>query len=399
MNTVSLGNKFEEESYDIIVSAVNNNEFGISGSTAKVYKKKGYYSRDREKDIIFDLSIEVWPENADRFTLLYLIECKNYSAKKVPVDDVEEFYSKVIQVAGINVKGVMLTNNSYQEGGLVFARNKGMMLIEVNEDGNHDIILHKTQREKKENIKNDIDVLFEKFIHRIFGSQIIKGLKRLSSTQIEGLANSIHSDYSNIPQPIVLDDLLYYLGEKYNIKFNFDSQLEVVNNKCILGCYFVKENTIYIDESNLLKNQLTFILGHELGHFFLHKELEFNQEKYNDFTDSEYNFFVDKYVLKNDKNWIEWQANRFSISLFLPRDPFIYHFNMFRKNIGISKYRHIYLDDQPINQFDFKRTVDYLSNLFNVSKKAVRYRIEEFDLITYAGRSLDLNSQLRKYIL
>ncbi|MCK0125232.1 hypothetical protein MWU76_12565 [Gelidibacter sp. F2691] len=125
MNTVKIGDKFEDKSYDLIVKAIQNGELGISASTAKVQRKVGYYSKDREKEIIFDLSIEVWPKNADRYTLLYLIECKSSpSGNNVPVDDVEEFSTKINQVAGGGVKGVMITDNKFQSGGLTFAKNK-----------------------------------------------------------------------------------------------------------------------------------------------------------------------------------------------------------------------------------------------------------------------------------
>ena len=137
MNTVKIGDKFEDKSYDLIVKAIKNGELGIYGSTAKVQKKVGYYSKDREKEIIFDLSIEVWPKNAERYTLLYLIECKSSpSGHNVPVDDIEEFYTKLNQVAGGGVKGVMITDNKFQSGGLTFAKNKRMMLIEVDKDDN-----------------------------------------------------------------------------------------------------------------------------------------------------------------------------------------------------------------------------------------------------------------------
>ena len=41
-------------------------------------------------------------------------------------NDVEEFYSKVQQIAGVNVKAVLVTSGSLQEGALQFARSKGI---------------------------------------------------------------------------------------------------------------------------------------------------------------------------------------------------------------------------------------------------------------------------------
>ena len=81
MNTVAKGDQFENKSYELITEAVNNGELGLLAATAKVCRKPRYYSRDREKDIIFDLSIEIWLKDAEKYSNLYLIECKSTSKK------------------------------------------------------------------------------------------------------------------------------------------------------------------------------------------------------------------------------------------------------------------------------------------------------------------------------
>lgn len=125
----------------------------------KCSRKRLLFFKKREK-IIFDLSIEIWPKDAKRYSFLFLIECKSSNSKKVPVDDVEEFWAKVDQVAGKNVKGVMISDNSFQKGGLTFAKNTGMMLIEVDSENNHKIILHRTDKEKD---KKDKKIPLKKF--------------------------------------------------------------------------------------------------------------------------------------------------------------------------------------------------------------------------------------------
>lgn len=384
MNTVKIGDKFEDKSYDLIENAIKNNELGVSQSTAKVYRKKGYYSKDREKDIIFDLSIEIWPQKAKRYTLLYLIECKSSNSKKVPVDDVEEFYSKIIQVAGVNVKGVMISDNSFQTGAINFAKNKGMMLIEVDKENNYSIRLHRIEKDKQIESKKSIDETFIHFIKKVLGLKKVKGLKRLSAAQIENIALPILQDYNGLQTSIKIEDFTEYLKSKYGLKFNFFQNLETVNGKKITGFFDLKTETIFVDNSIVNTKKFPFVFGHELGHFFLHSKLEINQEQYNDFEDSEYNFFTDRFDLINDKNWIEWQANKFGIALFLPKELFLVHLIAFRRSIGISRPEHIYLDDQMINKKDYWDTVDYLSRYFSVSKTVVKFRIEDLGLITYA---------------
>jgi hypothetical protein len=57
-----------------------------------------------------------------------LIECKNYS-HPVPVDDAEEFFSKVQQVAAANAKGIIASTASFQSGTRTFAKSKGIGLL------------------------------------------------------------------------------------------------------------------------------------------------------------------------------------------------------------------------------------------------------------------------------
>jgi len=385
MNTVRIGDVFEDKSYYLIEKAIKNGELGISESSAKVYKKKSYYSQKREKDIIFDLSIEIWPKNAKRYTLLFLIECKSSKSKKVPVDDIEEFYTKINQVAGVNVKGIMISDNSFQSGSITFAKNTGMMLIEVDNNDNHSIILHRTDKNTFNNRQKNTDEIMFSFIKKVLGLKKVEGLKILSSEQIENFAGKILTKYSKPNYPIDIDGFIGFLENEYHLKFDLNSQLEAINGKMIEGYFDVKNKKILIDKSVLLKEKYPFLLGHELGHFFLHSKLKINQEVYNDFKDSEYNIFTDRHALKNDKNWIEWQANKFAIALFLPKKLFLTHFLNYRKKIlGKSRAVHIYLDNQTVNKQDYYKTVDYLSDYFGISKTAVKYRIEDFGLITYA---------------
>ena len=51
-------------------------------------------------------------------------------------------------------------------------------------------------------------------------------------------------------------------------------------------------------------------------------------------------------------------------------------------SLGIRSFDHIYLDDQTINQHDFIKTINHLSNHFGVSKTSIKYRINELGLLT-----------------
>ena len=396
MNTVKIGDKFEDKSYKLIEKAINNGELNVLPSCAKIYRKKGYYSDKRKKEIIFDLSIEIWSPNAKRYTFLFLIECKSSTSKKVPVDDIEEFYSKIDQVAGKNVKGIMISDCSFQKGTITFAENTGLMLIEVDKNSdNHSIILHRTEKNKTK--PKVIEDIVYSFLQKTLGNQTIIGLQRLSTKQIEEHADSIRCQY-NKDSCIHLPSLIKQLEQTYDLRFNFEANLEHVNGKKIEGYFDIRNNIIFIDKELVDTERFPFILGHELGHFFLHRNLQINQEQYNDFEDSEYDFFADRYIAKNDKNWVEWQANRFAVAFFLPKKIFITQMVKHRYLQGISRPNQIFLDHQEINQRDYYETVRYLSEYFNISKTSVKYRLEELHLITYLSTREDITSQMRQLL-
>lgn len=107
------GESFEIEVYDML-NDILETEFGLSPKIASVYHKKGYYSKDREKDIITDVSIELKRPNATEPFLIWIWECKDY-AHRVPIDDVEEFHSKLEQIGMDKTKGTVAARSEFQE--------------------------------------------------------------------------------------------------------------------------------------------------------------------------------------------------------------------------------------------------------------------------------------------
>lgn len=125
MNSISVGDSLESKIFDLFKSEIAADRFFAKPECCKVFRKKGYYSKDRGKKIKFDISIEVFLPGSQSYSLLILIECKNYN-HAVPVNDAEEFFAKVQQVSGANVKGVIASNNAFQTGTLQYCKSKGM---------------------------------------------------------------------------------------------------------------------------------------------------------------------------------------------------------------------------------------------------------------------------------
>jgi len=74
------------------------------------------------------VSIEITLPGEESYSVLVLIECKDYS-NTIPVNDLEEFWAKIDQVAGANVKVVVASTAAFQEGALRYAESKGFGVL------------------------------------------------------------------------------------------------------------------------------------------------------------------------------------------------------------------------------------------------------------------------------
>lgn len=409
MNTVEKGDKFEELSFKLISKAVNEMKLGIIPSQAKIFKQKGYYSNDRKGNIIFDLSIEIWPEGAKNYTLLYLIECKDYKIK-IPVGRVEEFYGKIMQVAGVNAKGVFITKKGFQKGAYNVGEAKGMMLVQANSNLTLNIILHKTRKYQQEKVEKTIEIdksnyddpILREIINRRWKRKIDQTIIKsfldfflsdkesqkieipvLSSLEIEEFVNSILNVYDRgiNEKGNVLNwkNFKEYLGNIFQLKFKvfdkiyFDSQKREIISSCSFS-----DKTIWIAPSLVNTSRVTFLIAHEIGHFFLHNKIALGQRKYEGFEDKHSSF-----EMKNERDWLEWQANQFAANLILPKKTLIYRFSLEQIRIGLKAGKKLYVDDQKCNQDDYHSITSKLAYHFNTSKTSVIYRLNSLDLIEY----------------
>lgn len=424
-NTYQQGEELETLAYDLVQEALDNLKFGLIPSCCKVFKKEPYHSAAREKDIIFDLSIEVRPEGAERRTLLYLIECKNYSDHKVPVDDVEEFWAKVSQVSDMGVKPVMITTNKFQSGAYTFAKNKGIMLIEVDEQKKLNFILYNSikssvnlqdlptksiveELQELSNIQSLLfsgpesgqinwDSLISKLLKHALQGELtdvgetdapVLGLERLSQRMIEQLTVRILNQFN----PNILNHCLAfpqesfqaYLYEKFGIELITSDSLADQNERVIRGGYDSLNKTIAID-SSIVDAKFGFVYAHEVGHFFLHSEVQMDQELYDSMPDSRFNPATGKHDLLNVRHWMEWQAKQFASSILMPELCVMARLIMHQKMEGIRNEGKIYCDNQPVNIQDFKVTISSLAIFFNVSETVMEYRLADMEVITYAG--------------
>ena len=407
LNTTEIGDNFESKSLDIIRRVIEEEQLGQLSNCLRIFQKKEYYSVLRKKNIKFDLTIEVWPPGANRYVLIYIIECKDYE-KRVPVSKIEDFHSKIQQVAGVNVKGIFISNSPLQEGGLNIAESVGMMVIQGESSSDYKIILHKTNKTNKNKIIESLPIIkttfnedildkgvkyLEKIVDKkiigvfntiIDDSRVSYNIDRLSKENIEDLANielnKINTRILSEGFILTCQKLIEYIQQEYDICFT-----KINERSNLLGTCCIKSNTIGINESIKGTNRELFLIGHEFGHYLLHQKLSIGQAIYDSFEDSIYNFRSGKHDLKNPKQWIEWQANFFSSSLVLSKIPFLMKLFKYQDDLGRTRGR-IYLDDKINNINDFIELINNLSVRFKVSKTSIIYKLNELNYINDQSR-------------
>ena len=109
--------------------------YGTSGSAhqprpLRLFRRRAYPSKDRDADIITDVSVEVFLPDRERPSLIWVFECKDY-AGSVPVDDIEEFHAKIQQIGEDNTKGTLVTSGALQRSALSYAQSKRIGVVRL----------------------------------------------------------------------------------------------------------------------------------------------------------------------------------------------------------------------------------------------------------------------------
>lgn len=229
----------------------------------------------------------------------------------------------------------------------------------------------------------------------------------LSKADIENLAESFLLQYgSTYLKKAQKVDLEYILESKLGLTLDYqimdknnnilgltafnDSTLEVFledDSKRIIN---VNRGTIVINtrlaEEEKMQKCFQYTLGHETGHWILHRknfsEFDGQMDFFDAMNDNKSNLVCakrdERYILKRtfktDLDWIEWQADYFSSCVIMPKNIFLNKYEEL-KRLGLS-------DIECVNK---------LSDIFEVSKIACKIRlknllsknIEELDNIKF----------------
>ena len=420
------GKEFERKVLNIFREELEHNRLFVKSDFCKIHHRKGYYSKDRNGKIIVDISIEVFLPGESDYSILIVLECKNYN-HPVPVDDVEEFFSKLQQISGANVKGIIISSNLFQIGALNYSRSKGIGLVRVFDDNKFKwiltravtgIITYKEVENVDYNIRGGLtdenyvsthidffsyyddqytysahfpfNILLNPIIERegIGINKILVEDKEeyfvpfIPEKEIEDVSQNVLKSIEYKSGVVSIENTIDHVNRNYDILVNFESSLG--NDELgfeILGSSNFDPPTILISEKgNENPHRKKFTIAHELGHILLgHKN--YLKKEYcveNDIDATGLNLTN----LKDIKR-LEWQANFFASNLLLPKENFLIEFYHLLDLLDIKNrgYGALYVDRQECNINNYYKITNTLKQIFEVSRKAISIRLKNLKLL------------------
>lgn len=426
MDTTKKGDKLEDQVFEVFESQIAEDCFFSKREFCKIFRKKGYYSKDREKDIIFDISVEVTLPGQEHYSLLFLIECKNYG-HSVPVYDAEEFFTKLQQISGANNKGIIVSSNSFQDGTFKFSRSKGIGLLRYFSKEKLEWILARSPSSMAPSwiVSSESSNSYHALHNEDFGSryfdfhgcvndsytvssnQFFSSLARadadtellhalaiveqstkesrlcvpyLEKEEVEKRAASVLSAIEYLAGAVSIESICNYLADNSGLVVNTNVDLP----SGVLGQIVFRPDTISIDNRQASTNERTrFTLAHELGHYILEHGRFMARESCH-----EEDIAIDDLdaIDLRDIRRLEWQANYFASCLLLPKEQFEKEVFSQAQRYELSDrgYGLIYLDDQRCNVDTFHRVTGPLMKKFEVSRTVVKLRLMKLGFLNEA---------------
>jgi len=434
MNTVSKGDSFEDEVFTLFEKLLLAGQLWFKPECAQIFRKKQYFSKDRSDYIVVDISIETYSAGADQWSILTVIECKNYT-HNVPVNDIEEFSAKLSQIAGHNVKGIVATSFAFQKGSISFAKSKGIALVRILPSKDVFWDLRRRSKEKMttthiarkafeiehaltdpkysnmsvrtfalidDHLTHSLDevlqLLHKQSIKRGVIPESVATAARtsvaaadevsfLDNDHLERAANDLVARSAlkggQITTATDLGPICRFLESSTGVSFDNDTDLGTdARGYHILGKIVSLPPTIKV--SSAIKGDLErsrFTLAHEIGHLVLGHLEYLNQESFSDrqYESTDVVLDAEKFIKR-----MEIQANKFAAFLLLPRSAFLNQLSSIVEMLQINPRASyvLYVDDQPCNQQAFHRVTGSLKKTFKVSKRVVEYHLKNLGLLT-----------------
>ena len=433
--TTEKGDALEQVIFDLFRSEIEADRFYLRKDQCKLFRRKGYFSKDRGSKIVFDVSIEVYLPGATEYSLLVLIECKNYG-HRVPVDDAEEFFAKVQQVAAANSKAVIASPAAFQNGTVEYARSKGIGLVRYFEPGSHKWELRRSSSAcARSPAAEQADLMGSALTRDDFSSQsfdlymqsparttnslwdFIEDLvldQALTPEQIGRISNPRSRLRSQVPF-LELEDLestaaetlskISYSGGEVDLEAL--SRFETTRTGLVIekGVLLPQEPAATVLGRILFKPLIIqiyavgpthrgrerFTLAHELAHHLLDHGRFLVRESCDD---QDFDLLRSPSVLGGDVARLEFQANLLAAGLLMPGAYVVDDFHRVLRTLEISDrgFGQLYVDDQPCNLQNFDVVIGHLMERYGVSRTAAKIRLESMGLLRDARRHSRSNS-------
>lgn len=418
MNTVAKGDALEKLIHSYFAREIARGEFG-GPRACELFHKKGYFSRDRNTDIIFDVALEIRMQGAEAPTFVSLIECKNYK-KPVPVDDAEEFYAKLQQVSAS--KGILASSSGFQRGTIDYCKSKKIGLLRYFEKSEPQWVLRRqvvgcemnllgSPHEAERLLElSDSPVAYSHYVYfsphgsgtspiELVWSELrgavsdaerrlsrpaasaLSEVKFMGVDELDQKAKELLDEVDYKEGPVPLDRICANLTNKVGLKLRKLPPTKEEGWKPGMLARLVfdpLEITLFEFPESDPRREL-FSLAHELGHYFL---------DHGRFLSSEYMHERDVDLEpdgtgSDNIRRLEWQANKFASHLLLPNDQVIASTHELAKRFGIRDrgFGLLFSDSQTCNQVSLRSVTSRLRERYRVSTQAIQIRLEELGLL------------------
>lgn len=404
INTYLIGDVLEAKSFELFSQMLKDERFYVPGKISKIFRKQKYYSKDREANIIFDMSIETTLPGGIAFSLLTLFECKNYG-DSVQVGDVETFSDRVRQVGGH--KGIMITASPFQKSALQIAKSRKIGVVRINSSNEIEWINHRLDEKDLTGKIEDLDEALssdKSLESAVLGS--IDGFVFASMQDLFmylGIIDQYFPPLKDLKIPYIEDEKieqrigeldLYHCYDHYKLNIGklcervselFDANivLDEFPNAGFQGTSIGKIQynplTIYVNPSvGRDSARWRFTVAHEIGHLVLHSFIL--RDYFASNSDNDDLQIISPGISNEVIKRMEIQANKFAALLLMPTSYFNKAVNNYFRRESINK-GFIYLDHQPQNVKLVMSLLSELETIFGVSKEAAKVKLKQLKLL------------------
>jgi hypothetical protein len=210
--------------------------------------------------------------------------------------------------------------------------------------------------------------------------------EEIESAVAEVLRNFSKATGREIAAPVPVEDIL---EKQMKVTLEIADLVSLLGMSDVLGAAWFDEGVVRVDKRILdQEGRYCFTIGHELGHWVLHRP-QLEAEKIAP-TLFRARAAPPAVVCRNgDKAPAEWQADRFSAQLLMPKRLVRAAFNQARGDSPIPiKGLNARRDDSDV-QASWRTIASEVikqGNFSNVSNEAMRYRLSDLGLVTDAAQ-------------